>query len=147
MAIWYNLETMIKAPKPLSWEPLVTIWYITPCIEIKYWKKWVHSNTSRPGKYGHRFYIAYPNVVLQWNCFVLFQISPRYLKGSVYQHPICVQNIGLAPNRRHAIIWNKDVSFDGCICPSFGIVVLTMLHLEFIRRHVFNDNCNNAVFP
>ena len=34
-------------------------------------------------------YITNVNVYLRWNCFVLFQVSPRYLNWTLYQHPIC----------------------------------------------------------
>ena len=81
---------------------------------IKRINKWVHSNTSRPGKYDHRFVDNISECIFPMKLFILFQISPRYLNISVYQHPICGSDIGLAPNRRYAIIWNKD----GCWCPA-----------------------------
>ena len=33
--------------------------------------------------------ITYPNVYIGWKCFILFQVSRRYLNWSLYQHPIC----------------------------------------------------------
>ena len=65
--------------------------------------------------------ITYPMAFLQWNSFIFFQIPPRYLKRSVYQHPICAPNIDFASNMRHAIIWNKYDPFDRRICAPFGL--------------------------
>ena len=61
----------------------------TITIHKKILKQMGASNTQRPGKFDIVLYITYLNVYLRWNCFILFQVSPRYLKWSIYQHPIC----------------------------------------------------------
>ena len=55
----------------------------------EYWNKRVRLTHRGPVNMDIILYITYLNVYLRWDCFILFQVSPRYLKWSLYQHPIC----------------------------------------------------------
>ena len=55
----------------------------------EYWNKRVRLTHRGPVNMDIVLYITYLNVYLRWDCFILFQVSPRYLKWSLYQHPIC----------------------------------------------------------
>ena len=59
-------------------------------IHIKeYWNKRVRLTHRGPVNTDIVLCITYLIVYLQWDCFILFKVSPRYLKWSIYQHPIC----------------------------------------------------------
>ena len=60
-------------------------------------------------------YITYPNMS-PIKLFLFCFRSHRDISNDPYINiPSVVENTGLAPNRRHAIICNKDCPFDGFI--------------------------------
>ena len=67
-------------------------------------------NTSRPKQNGRR----YPDdifkcIFLNENICVLINISLKFVpKGQINNIQSLVQNYGLAPTRRQAIIWTND---------------------------------------
>ena len=79
----------------------------------------VYSNTSRPGKYGHGFVDNISKCISPM--MLLYFVSDLAAISTVYQHPTCGSDISVAPNRCHAIIWNKDGPFDRCMCTTFGL--------------------------
>ena len=93
MAITYNLENITKALSRCheSHQSQYGTWRLTYNHDSskEYWNKWVRLTYRGPVNMDTVLYITYLNVYLRWNCLILCQVSSRYLKWSLYQHPNC----------------------------------------------------------
>ena len=88
----------------------------------EYWNKRVRLTHRGPVNMDIVLYITYLNVYLRWDCFILFQVSPRYLKWSLCQHPICGSKYWPGTEQASCHLLSKDGTFDRCICGSFGLL-------------------------